>query len=129
MTEALIHNTAAISGDTAAVPAAPEAPASAAVPLSAEDVEAAVHAVADRSKHAARRMASANRAWKDRGLRAIGTALLARKDQILAANAKDVAAGKANGTSAAMLDRLTLTDARITGSLTPWKTLPTCPTP
>lgn len=129
MTEALIHNTAAISGDTAAVPTAPEAPASAAVPLSAEDVEAAVHAVADRSKHAARRMASANRAWKDRGLRAIGTALLARKDQILAANAKDVAAGKANGTSAAMLDRLTLTDARITGLVDALENLANLPDP
>ncbi|MCO4257069.1 glutamate-5-semialdehyde dehydrogenase [Pseudarthrobacter cellobiosi] len=129
MTEALIHNTPAISGDTTAVPAAPEAPASAAVPLSAEDVEAAVHAIADRSKHAARRMASANRAWKDRGLRAIGTALLARKDQILAANAKDVAAGKANGTSAAMLDRLTLTDARITGLVDALENLANLPDP
>ncbi|GAP56762.1 gamma-glutamyl phosphate reductase, partial [Arthrobacter sp. Hiyo6] len=50
---------------------------------------------------------------KDRGLRAIGAALLERKTQILEANAKDVAAGKANGTTAALLDRLTLTDARI----------------
>ena len=77
------------------------------------DVEAAVHAVADRSRQAARSMARANRAWKDRGLRAIAAALLERKAQILAANTKDVAAGKANGTSAALLDRLTLTDARI----------------
>ncbi|MEC5191118.1 MULTISPECIES: glutamate-5-semialdehyde dehydrogenase [unclassified Arthrobacter] len=79
----------------------------------AGDVEAAVHAIADRSRYAARRMARANRAWKDRGLRAIAAALLERAGHILAANAKDVAAGKANGTSAAMLDRLTLTDSRI----------------
>jgi glutamate-5-semialdehyde dehydrogenase len=129
MTEALTHNTAAISGDITAVPAAPEAPASVALPLSAEDVEAAVHAVADRSKHAARRMARANRAWKDRGLRAIGAALLARKDQILAANAKDVAAGKANGTSAAMLDRLTLSEARITGLVDALENLANLPDP
>ena len=60
-------------------------------------------------------MARANRDWKDRGLRAIAAALLERKARILAANAKDVAAGKANGTSAAMLDRLTLTTPASTG--------------
>jgi glutamate-5-semialdehyde dehydrogenase len=58
-------------------------------------------------------MARANRAWKDKGLRAIGAALIASKAQILAANAKDVEAGRANGTSAALLDRLTLNDTRI----------------
>lgn len=83
------------------------------VPSPATDVEAAVHAIADRSRVAARRMARANRAWKDRGLRAVGAALLAHKDRILAANAEDVEAGRANGTSAALLDRLTLTDARV----------------
>ncbi|MEQ4517826.1 glutamate-5-semialdehyde dehydrogenase [Pseudarthrobacter sp. B907] len=83
------------------------------VPSAATGVEAAVHAIADRSRVASRRMARANRAWKDRGLRAVGAALLEYKDRILAANAKDVAAGRANGTSAALLDRLTLTDARV----------------
>ena len=58
-------------------------------------------------------MARANRAWKDKGLRAIGAALLDSKTQILAANAKDVEAGRANGTSAALLDRLTLNETRI----------------
>jgi glutamate-5-semialdehyde dehydrogenase len=129
MTEALIHNTAATSGDNTAVSAAPEAHASAAVPLSAQDVEAAVHAIADRSRHAARLMGRANRAWKDRGLHAIGAALLERKDQVLAANAKDVAAGKANGTSAAMLDRLTLTDHRISGLVDALENLAGLPDP
>ena len=132
MTEALIHNTAATSGDISAAPAAPEAgnaPHAAAVPLSVADVEAAVHATADRSRHAARRMARANRAWKDRGLRAVGAALLERKNVILAANAQDVAAGKANGTSAAMLDRLTLTDARIEGLVAALENLAGLPDP
>src|SRR5687768_4328049 len=120
MTEALIHKTAENSGDTAApasVPPveSPTAPVPAEVPLSAGDVEAAVHAIADRSRQAARRMAMANRAWKDRALRAVGAALQESTAAILSANAKDVAAGKANGTSAAMLDRLTLTEARIAG--------------
>ena len=83
------------------------------LPPAATDVEAAVHAIADRSRTASRRMARANRAWKDRGLRAIGAALLEHKGRILAANAKDVETGRTNGTSAALLDRLTLTDARV----------------
>ncbi len=133
MTEALTHTTAATSGDTTAVSAAPVTPEmtspATAVPLSPQDVEAAVHAIADRSRHAARRMSKANRAWKDRGLRAIGAALLERRSLILAANAKDVAAGKANGTSAAMLDRLTLTDARITGLVDALENLANLPDP
>jgi len=86
---------------------------SAGLPPAATDIEAAVHAIADRSRTASRRMARANRAWKDRGLRAVGAALLEHQDRILAANAKDVDAGRANGTSAALLDRLTLTEARV----------------
>jgi glutamate-5-semialdehyde dehydrogenase len=132
MTEALIHNTAATSGDDSALPAAPEdgnLPHSADAPLSSEDVEAAVHAIADRSRHASRRMARANRAWKDRGLRAIGAALLERKNLILSANAKDVAAGKANGTSAALLDRLTLTETRIAALVAALENLANLPDP
>ncbi|QOD01877.1 glutamate-5-semialdehyde dehydrogenase [Pseudarthrobacter sp. BIM B-2242] len=133
MTEALTHTTAATSGDNTAVSAATMEPEltspETAVPQSPQDVEAAVHAIADRSRHAARRMSRANRAWKDRGLRAIGAALLEQKRRILAANAKDVAAGKANGTSAAMLDRLTLTDARITGLVDALENLANLPDP
>lgn len=108
MTEALIHQAAEKSNDSTDVSVAPEN-----AQLSPAEVEAAVHAIADRSRHASRSMARANRAWKDKGLRAIGAALLASKARILAANAKDVEAGRANGTSAALLDRLTLNDARI----------------
>ncbi|MCQ1947259.1 MULTISPECIES: glutamate-5-semialdehyde dehydrogenase [unclassified Arthrobacter] len=77
-------------------------------------VEAQVHALADRSRAAARRLARANRAWKDRALRQIAQNVNAKQAAILAANARDVAAGRDNGTSAAMLDRLSLTPARIT---------------
>ncbi|WP_461171601.1 glutamate-5-semialdehyde dehydrogenase [Arthrobacter sp. Z1-9] len=134
MTEALIHKTAENSGDTAAPAGVPpvESPAAtipAEVPLSAGDVEAAVHAIADRSRQAARRMAMANRAWKDRALRAVGAALLESTAAILSANAKDVAAGKANGTSAAMLDRLTLTEARIAGLVAALENLAGLPDP
>jgi len=108
MTEALIHQAAEKSNDSTQVSPVPEN-----ARLSPADVEAEVFAIADRSRLAARRMARANRAWKDKGLRAIGAALLERRKSILAANAKDVEAGRANGTSAALLDRLTLNEARI----------------
>lgn len=108
MTEALIHQAAEKSNDSTEVSPTPDN-----AQQTPADVEAAVHAIADRSRLASRSMARANRAWKDKGLRAIGAALLDGKARILAANAKDVEAGRANGTSAALLDRLTLTDARI----------------
>jgi glutamate-5-semialdehyde dehydrogenase len=108
MTEALIHQAAEKSHDSTEVSSTPEQ-----AQLSPDDVEAAVYSVADRSRHAARSMARANRAWKDKGLRAIGAALIDSKNQILAANAKDVEAGRANGTSAALLDRLSLNETRI----------------
>lgn len=133
MTEALIHQTAENSGDTAAAEAQPlgpsAVPAATGAPLSGSDVEAAVHAIADRSRQAARRMAMANRAWKDRALEAIGAALLASAESILSANATDVAAGKANGTSAAMLDRLTLTETRIAGLVAALENLANLPDP
>mgnify|MGYP001019569396 FL=1 len=46
-------------------------------------------------------------------LNAVADELLAQKDAIKAANAKDLASGERSGLSAALLDRLRLTDARI----------------
>ena len=95
---------------------AAEAPGAASQPtLSPADVEAAVNAVGDRARRAARQMARANRAWKDRALRAIGAALKEKESLILAANERDLEAGRANGTSKALLDRLALTPTRIDG--------------
>jgi len=79
------------------------------------DVEAAVHAIADRARTASRRIARATRARKDEALRTIAAALLEHEPRILAANAQDVERGRGNGTSKAMLDRLSLTPARIQG--------------
>ncbi|WP_125612477.1 glutamate-5-semialdehyde dehydrogenase [Specibacter cremeus] len=81
----------------------------------AHDTEHAVHAIADAAREASRPMARANRALKDAGLLAIAHALTAHQDTILAANAEDVAAGRANGTTAALLDRLTLSAERVAG--------------
>jgi len=77
------------------------------------DVVAAVHATADRARTASRRMARANRAWKDKALLEIADALVAKRDLVLRANRKDVEAGRENGTSKALLDRLSLNPERI----------------
>jgi glutamate-5-semialdehyde dehydrogenase len=68
---------------------------------------------ARRAKTAAAALAPLTRAIKDAALLAMADALVAEQDRILAANGLDVAAGRAAGTSTSMLDRLSLTPARI----------------
>ncbi|MCZ2403936.1 glutamate-5-semialdehyde dehydrogenase [Paenarthrobacter sp. Z7-10] len=80
---------------------------------SRSDVAAAVRGITDRARLASRHMARATRAEKDAALEAIAAALLAARDDVLAANALDLAAARASGTSTALLDRLTLTEPRI----------------
>lgn len=103
----------------------------AAVPAAAQpvDVEAAVLAVGDRARLASRAVARANRAWKDRALRSIGAALKEHESRILAANEKDLEAGRENGTSKALLDRLALTPARIDGLVAALENLAGLPDP
>lgn len=131
MTEALTPDSPVISDAVVSglAGAAPESPAAASAPLTPESIESAVHAIADRSRKAARRMAQANRAWKDRALRAIAAQLLENQAGVLAANERDVAAGRENGTSAALLDRLTLTPARIDGLVAALENLAGLPDP
>ncbi len=68
-----------------------------------------------RAKAAARVLATLNRAAKDAALHAMGDALLAATDEVLSANALDVSAARESGTSAAMIDRLSLNPARVEG--------------
>ncbi len=82
------------------------------------DLELASRAFLDqaaRAKRAARTLATLNRAAKDAALHAMADALLAATDQVLGANALDVAAARGAGTSEAMIDRLSLTPARVEG--------------
>jgi glutamate-5-semialdehyde dehydrogenase len=72
-------------------------------------------AQAARAKDAARVLATLNRATKDAALHAMADALLAATDEVLAANALDVAAAREAGTSEAMIDRLSLNPARVEG--------------
>ncbi|MDO5753817.1 glutamate-5-semialdehyde dehydrogenase [Arthrobacter sp.] len=98
-------------------------------PIVKENISAEVQAITERARRASRRMAGANRAWKDKGLRAIAKSLLEHQDAILAANAKDVAAGHENGTSLPLLDRLTLTKARVQGLADALENLASLPDP
>lgn len=65
------------------------------------------------AKAAARALANLPTAAKDAALHAIADALLERQEAILAANAEDVAAARAGGANAALIDRMLLTPARL----------------
>jgi glutamate-5-semialdehyde dehydrogenase len=75
----------------------------------------AVRDVAVRARAAAAALAPATRADKDRVLLAMADALIGRSAELIAANAEDVAAARAAGVAGAMVDRLTLTPARLEG--------------
>ena len=66
-----------------------------------------------RAKHAAGVLATLTTEEKNAGLMAIADALRGRQTEILTANALDLEAGKANGMSPALLDRLALNGDRI----------------
>ncbi len=65
------------------------------------------------AQQASRRLATLGSGVKDAALEAIAEALIARSDEILDANARDLEAGRENGLSAALLDRLALSHSRI----------------
>ncbi|NQD40969.1 gamma-glutamyl-phosphate reductase, partial [Glutamicibacter halophytocola] len=79
------------------------------------DVTSSVNQLADRARRASRVLKRANRDWKDRALLAMAAGIDANRSKIFQENKKDLEAGRANGTSTAMLDRLKLDDSRIDG--------------
>ena len=79
------------------------------------DLRQDVHDAARRARVAARVLAALPTVAKDYALRAAADALVAHAEQILAANADDLAAAGAAGTPEAMLDRLALNPQRIEG--------------
>jgi glutamate-5-semialdehyde dehydrogenase len=72
-----------------------------------------VRAVAARARSAAAELAPLPRAVKDQALLAMAAAVEDSADDILAANAQDVAAGREAGLAESMIDRLALTPARV----------------
>jgi glutamate-5-semialdehyde dehydrogenase len=69
--------------------------------------------ICSESKRASRSLATIGSAVKDVALEAIASALLDRTDEILAANAVDLAAGYEAGLPPALIDRLALDEARV----------------
>ena len=67
------------------------------------------------AREASRALAALPTGTKDAALHAIADALEARTPEILAANARDMEAGRANGLDAALLDRLALDEGRVKG--------------
>ena len=69
--------------------------------------------IGKQAKEASRRLAILSTGKKNETLRAVAEALVAHSDAILAANEIDVAHAKENGMSEALLDRLSLNEARV----------------
>jgi len=75
--------------------------------------EEQIRETACQAKAAKRILASCSRERKDAFLEALADALVARTDEIVTANMQDLEAGRKNGLSQAMLDRLALDDKRV----------------
>jgi glutamate-5-semialdehyde dehydrogenase len=84
-------------------------------PIDQDAVRQLVERMAVAGRAAQRRLSRLSAAQKTAALRAAAEALGKSESRILDANALDLAAGEANGLSAAMLDRLRLDPARLAG--------------
>ncbi len=78
------------------------------------DLTAQIHELGRRAKAAARQLAQLSSEQKNAGLVAMADALIDSQEELLAANGRDLERARTAGLSKAMLDRLTLTPARIT---------------
>ena len=74
------------------------------------DIKDYMQTLGRQARAASRRLASATTAEKNAALQHLAKALRRDKAALLAANAEDLAAARANGLEAALIDRLTLTD-------------------
>ncbi|MBY8877657.1 glutamate-5-semialdehyde dehydrogenase [Actinacidiphila acidipaludis] len=82
-----------------------------------------------RARAAAGELGPLPRSAKDDALEAIADALIVRTQEIVAANAEDVARGEEAGTSPAIIDRLTLTRERIAAIAADVRHVATLPDP
>jgi glutamate-5-semialdehyde dehydrogenase len=83
--------------------------------INEQSLEHYMQQLGEQARAASVQLANADPASKNRALIAISDALLAQRDALRVANAKDLAQGRQDGLDAAMLDRLELTDDRIDG--------------
>jgi glutamate-5-semialdehyde dehydrogenase len=92
-------------------------------------LEETIIGLARETKGAARQVANLSTTVKNRVLLAMAAALLERKDYIQAQNELDLAAGREKGLSAAMLDRLALSDKVIEAMVTGLREVAALPDP
>src|SRR5919106_450910 len=81
------------------------------------------------ARDAARALAALETDTKNAALHAIADALIARADEIVEANRRDMEAGRANGLDAALLDRLALDPGRIAGGAAGTRAIAALPDP
>ena len=81
--------------------------------IDGNDLTELMNALASRARDAAQALALASAEQKNKALDAIERAIRANAAAILAANAEDVTEARANGATAAFIDRLTLSQSRI----------------
>ncbi|MEX0371990.1 glutamate-5-semialdehyde dehydrogenase [Spiribacter roseus] len=77
------------------------------------EINATMRGIGQTARAASRRLAASEAGARNAALRAIAERLRDDRAALETANEKDLAAGRGNGLDAALLDRLTLTDARI----------------
>ena len=85
--------------------------------------------LAKRARAASGQLAITSTEQRNRALLAMADALIDRQDEILAANAADMAAARDRGTAAGLLDRLELTPARVTAMSDALRELAALPDP
>lgn len=88
-----------------------------------------MNAIGQRARAAGRALALIPTARKNAALELIAAALIAHADQVLVANARDMAAGQASGTSASLLDRMLLTTTRLEAIADDLRTVARLPDP
>ena len=91
--------------------------------------EALIRDVAAKAREASYELAVVPRSVKDAALHAMADALLERADEVLEANAADVARAEASGSPANIIDRLTLTPERLDGIAAALRELAALPDP
>lgn len=85
--------------------------------------------IGKKARAASRRMANADTATKDEALRSLATLIDRNHDAILSANNRDVEAARTSGMSAALIDRLILTEKRLEGLSSDLRRLAELPDP
>ena len=93
------------------------------------DIFAYMQGIGQQAKQASKILANTDTSVKNQALLSIADTLLARADWLKSENAKDLAAGRAKGLDAAMLDRLTLSDKTIVGMAEGVRQVATLPDP